>query len=142
MRLLFTSTSGMGHFNALVLLIDAAVARDDDVLVVGPPKLEPVLAARDQAYRIGAAPAEAETAQLTVEPTGEPMGRTGVLAPGDSGRIRQSLELILADDSYRQAAQGLAAEMSALPTATARELLGGLQVNLEESPRVRSEQRS
>ena len=64
MRLLFSSTSGMGHFNPLVPLIDAAVARDDDVLVVGPPKLEPVLAARDQAYRIGAAPAEAEAARF------------------------------------------------------------------------------
>jgi len=64
MRLLFTSTSGMGHFNPLVPFIDAAVARGDDVLVIGPPKLEPVLAARDQAYRIGAAPAEAEAAQF------------------------------------------------------------------------------
>jgi hypothetical protein len=64
MRLLFTSTSGMGHFNPLVPFIDAAVARGDDVLVVGPPKLKAVLAARDQAYRIGAAPAEAEVAQF------------------------------------------------------------------------------
>jgi UDP:flavonoid glycosyltransferase YjiC (YdhE family) len=64
MRLLFTSTSGMGHFNPLVPLIEAAVARGDDVLLVGPPKLKPVLAARDQAYRIGAAPAEAEAAQF------------------------------------------------------------------------------
>jgi UDP:flavonoid glycosyltransferase YjiC (YdhE family) len=64
MRLLFASTSGMGHFSPLVPLIDAAVARGDDVLVVGPPKLEPTLAARDQAYRIGAAPTEAEVAQF------------------------------------------------------------------------------
>jgi hypothetical protein len=60
MRLLFSSTSGMGHFNPLVPLIDAAVACCDDVLVVGPPRLEPTLAAREQADRIGAAPAEAE----------------------------------------------------------------------------------
>ena len=64
MRLLFSSTSGTGHFNPLVPLIDAAAARGDDVLVVGPPKLEPMLTARDQAYRIGAAPAEAEAAQF------------------------------------------------------------------------------
>jgi UDP:flavonoid glycosyltransferase YjiC (YdhE family) len=64
MRLLFTSTSGMGHFNPLVPLIEAAVSRGDDVLLVGPPKLEPALAARHQAYRIGAAPAEAEAAQF------------------------------------------------------------------------------
>jgi UDP:flavonoid glycosyltransferase YjiC (YdhE family) len=64
MRLLFASTSGMGHFNPLVLLIDAAIARGDDVLAVGPPKLEPVLAARGHGYRIGAAPSEAEVAQF------------------------------------------------------------------------------
>jgi UDP:flavonoid glycosyltransferase YjiC (YdhE family) len=65
MHLLFSSTSGLGHFNPLVPLIDAAVARGDDVLIVGPPKLEPVLAGRDQPYRIGAAPAEAEAAQFS-----------------------------------------------------------------------------
>jgi UDP:flavonoid glycosyltransferase YjiC (YdhE family) len=64
MRLLFSSTSGLGHFNPLVPLIDAAVARGDDVLVAGPPKLEPALAARGQAYRIGAAPAEAGVARF------------------------------------------------------------------------------
>jgi UDP:flavonoid glycosyltransferase YjiC (YdhE family) len=64
MRLLFASTSGIGHFTPLVPLIEAAVARGDDALVVGPPKLEPVLAARGQAYRIGAAPAEAEVVRF------------------------------------------------------------------------------
>ncbi len=64
MRLLFASTSGMGHFNPLVPFIDAAVARGDDVLVVGPPKLEPVLAGRGHAYRIGAAPSAASVAQF------------------------------------------------------------------------------
>jgi UDP:flavonoid glycosyltransferase YjiC (YdhE family) len=83
---------------------------------------------------------ESAGAGLTVEPTGEPKGRAGVLAPGDAARIRQALELILADDSYRQAAQRLAAEMSVLPTA--RDLLGTVQANLAESPRVRSGQRS
>jgi UDP:flavonoid glycosyltransferase YjiC (YdhE family) len=67
---------------------------------------------------------ESAGAGLAVEPTGEPRGRTGVPAPGDAARIRQSLESILADDSYRQAARGLAAEMSTLPTA--RDLLGAL----------------
>ncbi|HEY3872787.1 MAG TPA: glycosyltransferase [Actinocrinis sp.] len=62
MRLLFASTSGMGHFNPLVAFIDAAVARGDEVLAVGPPKLEPTLAARGHAYRIGAAPSQDEVA--------------------------------------------------------------------------------
>jgi len=71
---------------------------------------------------------ESAGAGLAVEPTGEPQGRTGVPAPADAARIRQSLESVLADDSYRQAAQGLAAEMSALPTA--RDLLGALRSEL------------
>jgi UDP:flavonoid glycosyltransferase YjiC (YdhE family) len=67
---------------------------------------------------------ESAGAGLAVEPTGEPRGRTGVPAPADAVRIRQSLESILADDSYRQAARALAAEMRSLPTA--RDLLGAL----------------
>lgn len=54
----------MGHFNPLIPVIDAAVARGDDVLVVGPPKLEPVLAARKNAYRIGAAPNQGDVSQF------------------------------------------------------------------------------
>lgn len=67
MRVLFASTSGMGHFNPLVPFLDAAVARGDDVLAVGPPKLEPTLAARGHAYLIGAAPPEAETAAFRAQ---------------------------------------------------------------------------
>jgi UDP:flavonoid glycosyltransferase YjiC (YdhE family) len=64
-------------------------------------------------------------AGLVVEPTGEPEGRVGVPAPDDALRIRQAIESVLADDSYRQAAEGLAAEMDALPTV--HELLDELQ---------------
>jgi UDP:flavonoid glycosyltransferase YjiC (YdhE family) len=71
---------------------------------------------------------ESAGAGLAVEPTGEPQGRVSAPAPGDAPRIRQALESILADGSYRQAAQCLAAEMSALPTA--RDLLGALQSEL------------
>ncbi|MEV8455958.1 glycosyltransferase [Streptomyces sp. NPDC052095] len=56
MRVLFTSTRGAGHFYPLVPLIDACAARGDDVLVVAPSALEPVLAARKQPYRIGGEP--------------------------------------------------------------------------------------
>lgn len=71
---------------------------------------------------------ESAGAGLAVEPTGEPGGRVGVPAPDDAPRIRQSIESVPADDSYRRAAQGLAAEMSALPTA--RDLLDALQSEL------------
>jgi UDP:flavonoid glycosyltransferase YjiC (YdhE family) len=67
-------------------------------------------------------------AGLVVEPTGEPEGRVGVPAPDDALRIRQAIESVLDDDSYRQAAQGLAAEMHALPTVD--ELLDELQSEL------------
>ncbi|MFB6815359.1 glycosyltransferase [Streptomyces sp. NPDC056347] len=56
MRVLFASTRGAGHFYPLVPLIDACAARGDEVLVVAPPALEPVLAARKQPYRIGGEP--------------------------------------------------------------------------------------
>lgn len=62
--MLFSSTGGMGHFTPLVPLIDAAIARGDEVLAVGPPSLEATLAARAHAYRVGAAPSKAELAEF------------------------------------------------------------------------------
>ncbi|MFB7914490.1 glycosyltransferase [Streptomyces sp. NPDC056061] len=56
MRVLFASTRGSGHFHPLVPLIDLCTGRGDDILVVAPPGLEPLLAARQQPYRIGAEP--------------------------------------------------------------------------------------
>ncbi|MFF2008523.1 glycosyltransferase [Streptomyces sp. NPDC058195] len=64
MRVLFASTRGAGHFYPLVPLIDACAARGDDVLVVAPSALEPVLAARKQPYRIGGEPPQEAMAQI------------------------------------------------------------------------------
>ncbi|MFE2598633.1 glycosyltransferase [Streptomyces sp. NPDC059396] len=64
MRVLFASTEGSGHFNPLVPFIDACVARGDEVLVVGPPKLEARLGERGQPHRIGGEPPAAETAAI------------------------------------------------------------------------------
>ncbi|GAA3475899.1 glycosyltransferase [Streptomyces yanii] len=72
MRVLFSSTSGSGHFNPLVPFIDACAARGDDVLVVAPPKLEPLLAAREQPYRIGGEPPETELVPLMMRVLGLP----------------------------------------------------------------------
>jgi hypothetical protein len=72
MRVLSASTSGSGHFNPLVPFIDACAARGDDVLVVAPPKLEPLLAAREQPYRIGGEPREAELVPLMMRVLGLP----------------------------------------------------------------------
>lgn len=60
MRVLFASTGGSGHFQPLIPFIDACTARGDEVLVVGPPKLEAALAARAEPYRIGGGPSDEE----------------------------------------------------------------------------------
>jgi UDP-glucoronosyl and UDP-glucosyl transferase len=92
MRPLFSSTSGMGHFNPLVPLIDATFG----ALAAGLPLvIVPMFADQPANARL----VESAGARLAVEPTGERQGRTGVPAPGDALRIRQSLESILADDS-------------------------------------------
>ncbi|MFF1647967.1 glycosyltransferase [Streptomyces sp. NPDC058240] len=75
MRVLFASTRGSGHFQPLVPLIDACTARGDDVLVVAPPALEALLAARKQPYRIGGEPPQEELARV--------MARGPALSPDD-----------------------------------------------------------
>jgi UDP:flavonoid glycosyltransferase YjiC (YdhE family) len=88
MRLLFASTSGMGHFNPLVPFIDEVLARGDEVLAVGPPKLEPTLAARGHAYRIGAAPPEAEVAAFRARmATASPEEADGMIDREFFGRL-------------------------------------------------------
>ncbi|WP_063756878.1 glycosyltransferase [Streptomyces sp. NRRL F-5135] len=52
MRVLLASTGGSGHFTPLVPFIDALAARGDEVLVVAQARLEAVLAAREQPYRV------------------------------------------------------------------------------------------
>jgi UDP-glucoronosyl and UDP-glucosyl transferase len=63
-RILFTSVGRSGHFNPLVPLIDAAVARGDEVLVVTPPELESTLVGRGYPYRLGAAPPKDEADEI------------------------------------------------------------------------------
>jgi hypothetical protein len=53
-RVLFASTQGAGHFNPLVPFIEACLAEGHDVLVVGPPTLDP----RGYPFREGASPPE------------------------------------------------------------------------------------
>lgn len=52
MRVLFASTHGAGHFNPLVPYLDACVAAGHEVLVVGPPTLDP----RGYPFRAGDSP--------------------------------------------------------------------------------------
>ena len=61
MRVLFTSTSGQGHFQPLVPLIHSFMERGDDVLVVAPEKLVETLALLDIPNRVGGQPSEADS---------------------------------------------------------------------------------
>ncbi|MFG2629587.1 glycosyltransferase [Streptomyces sp. NPDC048473] len=74
MRVLFASTSGSGHFHPLVPFIDTCTARGDDVLVVAPPGLEALLAAREQPYRIGGEPPDEELGPVTARVLEQPPG--------------------------------------------------------------------
>ena len=51
-RVLFASTHGAGHFGPLVPFMDACVRSGHDVLVTGPPTLDP----RGYPFRVGASP--------------------------------------------------------------------------------------
>ncbi len=52
MRVLFASTQGVGHFNPLVPFLDAFQRAGHELLVVGPPTLDP----KDYPFRAGASP--------------------------------------------------------------------------------------
>ena len=52
MRVLFASTHGAGHFGPLVPFIDACLRNGHEVLVTGPPTLDP----RGYPFRVGASP--------------------------------------------------------------------------------------
>lgn len=54
MRILFASTHGAGHFGPLVPFIDACVRGEHEILVTGPPTLDP----RGYPFRVGASPPE------------------------------------------------------------------------------------
>jgi UDP:flavonoid glycosyltransferase YjiC (YdhE family) len=103
MRVLFSSTEGSGHFNPLVPFVDACVRRGDDVLVVGPPKLEATLAARGEPYRIGAAPPAAEVAEIWARFPTVSRREAGVLIDRELfGRLSTAAMLPTLDDACRR----------------------------------------
>lgn len=63
-RLLFTSTQGMGHFQPLLPFITACHRAGHDALVVVPPPLEAVVARTGYEYRVGADPPADELAAV------------------------------------------------------------------------------
>lgn len=64
MRVLVASTAGAGHFGPLRPVIDALLARGDEVLVVAPPGLAATVTALHVPHVIGADPPQPELAAL------------------------------------------------------------------------------
>ena len=64
MRVLVSSTDGAGHFGPLRPVIDALIARGDEVLMVVPPKLEATVSAMGQPFVVSAEPPAEELAAL------------------------------------------------------------------------------
>jgi UDP:flavonoid glycosyltransferase YjiC (YdhE family) len=60
-RVLFTSTSGQGHFQPLLPIIRAFEERGDEVMAVVPPKLKETLESSGIAYRVGGQPSEEDS---------------------------------------------------------------------------------
>ncbi len=73
------SLGGAGHLHPLVPVLDAARRRGDDVLVVGPPALEDLVAATGHAFRAGGEPPEADVAPIRE--------RLPLVPPGEATRV-------------------------------------------------------
>ncbi|MBV8931935.1 MAG: hypothetical protein JO285_05195, partial [Kutzneria sp.] len=78
MRVVLASSGGTGHFNPLRPVADTLVRRGDEVLVVVPPDLTETVEATGLPHRIGAAPPDAELAQV--------MRSLATMPPAEAGR--------------------------------------------------------
>ena len=78
MRILFASTQGAGHFNPLVPFLEAAGRQGHNVLVVGPPTLDP----RGYPFRVGARPPEDVLGPLWERMPSLPPGQGDVVVVG------------------------------------------------------------
>ena len=78
MRVLFASTQGAGHFSPLVPFIEACRRAGHEVLVVGPPTLDP----RGYPFRPGAAPPEEELRPVWERMPSLPPGQGDVVVVG------------------------------------------------------------
>jgi EryCIII-like glycosyltransferase len=78
MRVLFASTHGAGHFGPLVPFVEACLRGGHEVLVVGPPTLDP----RGYPFRVGASPPEELLRRLWAEVPRGPSGQAEVVVVG------------------------------------------------------------
>jgi len=126
MRVLFASTQGAGHFGPLIPFIEAAIRQRHEVLVVGPPTLDP----RGFPFRPGASPPEEELRPLWDSMPRQPPAQGEVLVVGHIfarlnvramlGPISEAIEewrpdLIVREPS--EYASAISAEMHGLPHA-------------------------
>jgi UDP:flavonoid glycosyltransferase YjiC (YdhE family) len=77
-RVLFASTHGAGHFGPLVPFLDACLRNGHEVLVVGPPTLDP----RGYPFRVGASPPEEELRSVWDGLPSQPSGQAEVVVVG------------------------------------------------------------
>ena len=119
MRLLFTSTHGMGHVLSLLPYVRACRAAGHDVLLAGPPPVEAVAAGEDIPYAPLPMPADAPLAAArarVAERTGLPRMRAAIagLFVGAYGRAALPATLALAESWRPDAIIHETAETSAL----------------------------
>jgi UDP:flavonoid glycosyltransferase YjiC (YdhE family) len=77
-RVLFASTQGAGHFGPLVPFVEACVRQGHEVLVVGPPTLDP----RGLPFRPGERPSDEELGPLWEAMPQQPPGQSDVVVVG------------------------------------------------------------
>ena len=126
MRILAASTQGSGHFGPLVPFLDAATRRGHEVLVVGPPTLDP----RGFPFRVGEAPPDDELRPVWDSMPRQPPAQAEVLVVGHIfarlnvramfGPISEAIEewrpdLILRENA--EYASAIAAELHGVPQA-------------------------
>ncbi len=78
MRVLFASTQGAGHFGPLVPFLEACVRGGHEVLVVGPPTLDP----GGYPFRPGATPPDEELGPVWAGMPAQPPGQGDVVVVG------------------------------------------------------------
>ena len=133
MRILAASTHGVGHFGPLVPFLHSAIRQGHDVLVVGPPTLDP----KGFPFRPGASPPEDELGQLWASMPQQPPAQAEVVVVGHIfarlnvqamlGPLGEAIEEWQPDLILRETAEfasAIAAELHGVPHARVATGLG------------------
>jgi UDP:flavonoid glycosyltransferase YjiC (YdhE family) len=79
MRVLVSSTGGLGHFNPLLPFIKASLRRGDEVLVIAPPSLRETLEKLGYSFRISDEPPEQDSRRIGQEFSTLPPDQASIL---------------------------------------------------------------